>query len=403
MANLISVDATLQQLLSAPEQSKTVEKVPLLEALGRVTAQPLVSTLDVPIRDNSAMDGYALRLEDIDEANQLPVTLRIPAGTAPGALEPQCAARIFTGAYIPEGADTVVQQEHVDVNNDHITITRRPELGANIRRQGEDIQHGGVIIPSGTRLRPQDIGMAASVGIAAMTVYRKLSVAVFFTGDELVEPGQELPEGKLYNSNHYTIVHLLRGLGVEVIDFGNVPDTLEDTKTVLLKAAAAADVVITTGGVSVGEEDHVRAAVTELGELDLWRIAMKPGKPLAFGTVNDAYFLGLPGNPVSAFVTFLIFARPFLLQQQGVEGHQDPQFEMIAGFDRTKPSPRREYIRVRVSINAEGQQVLQSFPNQSSGVLSSMQYADGLAIIPENTTIASGDVLQFLPFSGMLS
>jgi len=291
-----------------------------MDALGRVLAAPVISPIAVPPHDNSAMDGYAVRSADLhpQEVTRMQVSQRIAAGSVGAPLQPQTAARIFTGAPIPAGADAVVMQEEAQQKDDVVAIMRAASAGENIRRAGEDIAVGATILNDGTRLGPQHIGLAASVGMARLPVYRKLRIATFFTGDELAMPGEALAPGQIYNSNRFTLNSLLRTMDFEPIDLGTVPDSLEATVGVLKQAAQDADVIITSGGVSVGEEDYVKAAVAQLGKIDLWRIAMKPGKPLAFGRIENAAFIGLPGNPVSVFVTFCIFARPFLLRSQGV-------------------------------------------------------------------------------------
>ena len=398
--SLISVDEALVKLLDPVSSVKGSEKVKLEDALGRTLAEDLHSTINVPGYDNSAMDGYAINSEDCIEAGaQLPVTQRIPAGQTGQPLKKGSAARIFTGAPIPEGADAVVMQELCEREGDVVTVNAVVNAGSNIRCAGEDIGEGGVVLETGARLRPQELGLLSSVGLAEVPVKRKLKVATFFTGDELVEPGNKLGQGQIYNSNKYTLKGLLQTVDCEIIDLGIVPDTLEDTVNVLKKASAIADLVITSGGVSVGEEDYVRIALEQLGELTMWRIAMKPGKPVAYGKVDDAVFMGLPGNPVSVFVTFLLFARPLILKMQGAEKYHNvftnvrTEFEWPAG-------KRQEYLRVRLEQGGEGY-IAKLFPHQGSGVLSSACWADGLIEVNVGQQIKRGDMVKYLPFEGL--
>lgn len=403
---LMPVREALEAMRAAARAIDGVEQVPTLEANGRVLAESLRSTIDVPPADNTQMDGYAVRAADCaGGAAVLKVAQRIPAGQVGTFLEPGTAARIFTGALIPEGADAVVMQEQCELSHDGATVTVRhaPASGEWIRRQGEDIRTGSVVIEAGTRLRSQELGLAASVGIASVTVRRRLRVGLFFTGDELTMPGEApggvLPPGGIYNSNRFLLRALLENLGCAIEDFGNVPDSLEATRATLRKAAAGCDLIITSGGVSVGEEDHVKPAVEAEGRLDMWQIAVKPGKPLAFGEVGKASFIGLPGNPVSSFVTFLVFVRPFILRRQGANARAPRSFLLPAAFDWPRPDKRNEFLRARV--NDEG--ALELFPNQGSAVLTSTAWADGLVDNPPATAIARGDLVRFIPFSELLA
>ncbi len=309
---LLPIDEAIQLLLNNAKPVTETEKRPLNEAQGRILAENLSSSVNVPPADNSAMDGYAVRSADLagTEEKLLPISQRIPAGSMGTALEPGTAARIFTGAPIPPGADAVIMQEVCTPEGNGVKITGPVPTGKNIRKAGEDIHTGDNILTVGTQLKPQDIGLAASVGIAEVTVYKRLRVGIFFTGDELREPGEKLEPGQIYNSNRHTMRGLLQNLNCDVIDLGTVEDTLDATKSAMLKAAEVSDLIMTSGGVSVGEEDYIRIALEELGQLDMWRINIKPGKPLAFGKIGDIPFLGMPGNPVSVFATFCIFARP---------------------------------------------------------------------------------------------
>lgn len=402
--SMLSVEEALAHLLAQARPVAEVESVATLRALGRVLAEPQVSALTVPPLDNSAMDGYAVRVADIGAAgaNGLPVSQRIPAGTVGQPLTPGTAARIFTGAPIPVGADAVVMQEDCVAQGDSVVVNKLPRPGANIRRAGEDIACDSQILASGMRIGPGEMGLAASVGIAQLPVYRRLRVATFYTGDEIVMPGEPLRAGQIYNSNRFTLTGLLEKLGCEVLDFGIVPDNLEATVSVLERAAAQADLVITSGGVSVGEEDHIKAAVERVGKLELWRIAMKPGKPLAFGMAGATPFIGLPGNPVSAFVTFCLFVRPYILRSQGALEMMPKVFNVRADFSWAKPGNRREYLRAKLSVSDDGIVGASIYPNQSSGVLTSVVWGDGLVDIPAGATVAAGQSVTFMPFSGLL-
>jgi molybdopterin molybdotransferase len=400
---MLAVRQALDFLLAAARPVEGVEHVPTLEANGRVLAEDQVSMLDVPSADNTQMDGYAVRATDcVGGAAVLRVAQRIPAGSVGQPLQPGTAARIFTGALIPEGADAVVMQEQCELEGDQVTVRHAPQSGEWIRRQGEDVRIGSVILPAGTRLRSQELGLAASVGLATLPVRRRLRVAVFFTGDELAMPGEPLTPGAIYNSNRFTLRGLLENFGCEFTDYGIVPDSLQATRDTLREAARQHDLIITSGGVSVGEEDHIKPAVEAEGRLDMWQIAVKPGKPLAFGEVRrdkgNAFFIGLPGNPVSSFITFLLFVRPFLLRLQGVSGPVEPRsIAMRADFDWPKPDRRNEFLRAR--MNDEGG--LELFPNQGSGVLTSTVWADGLIDNPPGQAIARGDVVRFIPFAAL--
>ncbi|WP_018007693.1 gephyrin-like molybdotransferase Glp [Cupriavidus neocaledonicus] len=401
---MLTMAQALDALLGAARPLAQAETIDTLAANGRVLAAAVTSTLRVPPADNTSMDGYALRAAEVPaEGTRLRVSQRIPAGHVGTALEPGTAARIFTGGLIPPGADAVVMQEQCTVEGDDVIVNHVPQSGAWVRRAGEDIEAGSVILPAGTRLTPQALGLAASVGQAKLEVVRRVRVAVFFTGDELAMPGEPLKPGAIYNSNRFTLRGLLENLGCEVSDFGIVPDTLAATRETLRRAAQGHDLIITSGGVSVGEEDHIKPAVEAEGRLDMWQIAIKPGKPLAFGQVGSgsepAFFLGLPGNPVSSFVTFLLFVRPFILRLQGVAEVTPRRLPLRADFELKQGDRRNEFLRAR--LNAEGG--LDLFPNQSSGVLTSTVWGDGLIDNPPNQAIARGDTVQFIPFDGLLA
>lgn len=401
---MLTMAEALAALMAGVRPLTATETVDTLDANGRVLAAPVTSTLRVPPADNTSMDGYVIRSADVPApGTRLPVSQRIPAGHVGTALAAGTAARIFTGGLIPPGADAVVMQEQCVADGDAVIVNHVPASGEWIRRAGEDIETGAEILPAGTRLTPQALGLAASVGQAKLDVVRRVRVAVFFTGDELAMPGEPLKPGAIYNSNRFTLRGLLENLGCEVSDFGIVPDTLAATRDTLRRAAEGCDLIITSGGVSVGEEDHIRPAVQAEGRLDLWQIAIKPGKPLAFGQVsngsdNPAHFLGLPGNPVSSFVTFLLFVRPFILRLQGVADVTPRRLPLRADFDLARGDRRNEFLRARLN-DAGG---LDLFPNQSSGVLTSTVWGDGLIDNPPNQAIRRGDTVQFIPFDGLL-
>jgi molybdopterin molybdotransferase len=398
---LRALDGALEALLAQARPLADTEAVSTFEADGRVLAEDLVSPLQVPPQDNSSMDGYAVRSAEIaDEGVPLAVSQRIPAGAAPQPLQPGTAARIFTGAPVPAGADAIVMQEDTEALDDgRVRILRVPSAGQWIRRSGEDITRGSTVLTRGERLGPAALGLAASMGRDQVLVARRPRVALFSTGDELVMPGQVAPDamkpGAIYNSNRFFLRSLLLRLGCEVRDLGIVPDQREATVQALREASRDNDLILTSGGVSVGEEDHIKPSVQQLGSLDLWQIAMKPGKPFAHGRVGDAHFIGLPGNPVSSFVTFLLLVRPFLLKLQGATQLAPQALQLPAHFDWPRADKRREFLRAR--RNAEGG--LELFPNQSSGVLTSTVWADGLIDVPGGQTIARGDLVRFLPLA----
>ena len=400
-SNLMPLDEALNLLINSATPVADEETVKLDEAVGRVLSQPVTSNINVPAWDNSAMDGYALRYEDIASLDQIPVSQRIPAGTTGQPLLPGTAARIFTGAPVPAGADTVIMQEMISREGEMVRINGDMNKGANIRHTGEDILRGNEIIGRGCMLQTQHIGLAASTGTDRLVVKRKLKVAIFTTGDELVMPGQPLDDGKIYNSNRYLFRGLLEKLGCEVIDLGNVIDEYQATCDAIYTAADTADLILSSGGVSVGEEDYVKKALEELGSLDLWKIAVRPGKPLAYGKVRGVPFIGVPGNPVSLFVTFSIFVRPFILRSMGITDVTPAEYLAVAGFDWKRPDKRTEYMRARLEINDEGQRVVNVYPSRSSGVLSSVTWADGMVVINPDQQLVKGDSVRFIPFSSL--
>ena len=395
---LLSVDEALAQLLAGAAPVPEVEEVPALEASGRVLARAQRSTMDVPPMDNSAMDGYAVRTSDLKGSERVRVAQKIMAGAVGKPLEPGTAARIFTGAPIPPGADAVVTQEQTEAEGELVLIKGKAMPGDWVRYVGSDIRKGAEILPAGKRLLPQDTGLAASVGIKTLPVHRKVRVGLFFTGDELVMPGEPLAPGRIYNSNRFTLRGLAQGFDCVVSDYGIVPDSLEATREVLRRAAQECDLIVTSGGVSVGEADYVKPAVEAEGRLLMWRIAMKPGRPLAFGRIEKAAFIGLPGNPVSSFVTFLIFVRPFLLRTQGLSLVEPRAIAARADFDWPEPDARREFLRVK--WNAQGG--LDLYPTQDSAVLASTAWADGLLDNPAGRAIRKGDAVRLLPYSELL-
>lgn len=425
---LISLDDALTQLLSHAALLVGTDQVSTFDADGRVLAQNLASSLQVPPQDNSSMDGYAVRCANLADPSQpLPVSQRIAAGSSGDALAPMSVARIFTGAPIPEGADAVVMQEDCDVQPDgRVRVQTVPQMGQWIRRAGEDVTRGAAVLLKGERLTPAALGLAASIGMNKLLVVRRPKVALFSTGDELVMPGEVPPEqmkpGAIYNSNRFFLKALLVRLGCEVSDLGIVPDQRAATIDALRGAAQNHDLILTSGGVSVGEEDHIKPAVQSLGHLDLWQIAIKPGKPFAYGQIGPgtapepglaataaggaagagsaaAHFIGLPGNPVSSFVTFLLLVRPFLLKLQGVADVAPNSIAVRADFTWARADKRREFLRAR--RNAAGG--LELFANQSSGVLTSAVWGDGLVDNPPGCTIAPGDVVRFMSFAELLA
>ena len=402
---LKSLDEALTELLAHAAPLDRFETVSTFDADSRVLAEDVVAAVDVPAHDNSAMDGYAVRVADwLSATTVLHVNQRIAAGSIGTPLAAMSAARIFTGAPIPNGADAVVMQEDCRPSEpDSVCVVTRPKLGQCIRRRGEDVTNGHSVLPKGELLAPESIGLAASVGRENLLVAVSVRVALFSTGDELVMPGDIAPAdmkpGAIYNSNRFFLRALLQRLGCTVTDLGIVPDKLDATKAALLTASVAHDLVLTSGGVSVGEEDHIKPAVQALGELNLWQIAIKPGKPFAYGKIQTAHFIGLPGNPVSSFVTFLLLVRPFIRKLQGATRIAPYSIAACAHFDWPKVDKRREFLRARYNV-AGG---LDLFDNQSSGVLTSAVWADGLVDNPAGTAIAYGDTVRFIPFASLMS
>ncbi len=414
---LLPLQEALNLLLKDVTVITEIETIPVLDSLGRILAKDIKSSVNVPPADNSAMDGYAVRCVDLARSGEqgLDISQRICAGETGTSLKPGTVARIFTGAPVPDGADAIVMQEYVQQQQGNqgygravfdASLTQAEySIGRHIRKAGEDIKSGQVILGKGKKLRPQDIGLAASVGFAECTVYRKMRVVVFSTGDELREPGEKLKPGQIYNSNRYVLTGLLRNLGCEVIDSGIVPDDYDSTRNALQKAAAAADLIISSGGVSVGEEDHIKAALESLGKLQMWQVAIKPGKPVLFGelmgnqcgTSSNTPLIGLPGNPVSAFATFYIFARPYILTMQGQQDVDSKHYLVKADFS-WGPGKRQEFLRARLEHD-QGVPVLRIFAHQGSGVLSSTTESDGFAVIHIDQAVNPGDLVEFMPYT----
>lgn len=402
-SNLHPVDEVIEHLLSRAPRPPKVEQVALADALGRVLAEDLLAPSDVPAWDNSAMDGYALRARDLPiEGGFLPLAGRIAAGDSGlTPLAPGQAVRIFTGAPLPPGADTVVAQEDCRVEGSGVWLPAAKQ-GAHVRQRGEELTNGSLLLSAGQRLRPQEIGLLASMGFALVAVYRPLRVGLLSSGDELREPGEVLQPGQIYNANRFTLGAVLRSLGMQVHDYEVMADDLAASRDALSLAASEWDMLLTSGGVSVGEEDHLKQAIRELGELHLWRLAIQPGKPLAFGEVGGKPWLGLPGNPAAALITALIVARPFLLRAQGRVEVLPKALPLPAAFSWTQPRPRRQYLRARLQADASGQLQVHLHPRQGSAMLSSACWSDGLAVIEIGQTLQAGEAVSYLSFAELL-
>lgn len=398
---LLSFNEAKSTLLSSARPVTETEIVNLASAFGRVLAEDLISPMTVPPFSNAAMDGYAIHAADLSAAGmRLPVSQRVPAGAVPTQLAPGSAARIFTGAQVPEGADTVVIQEDCVADDDFVIINQMPVMGQHIRLKGSDLSAGKSILAAGSYLSAAAMGLIASVGIAEVKVFRRLKVALFFTGSELVTPGEPLPPGHIYNSNRFVMLGFFHGLGVEVIDLGIIRDDRLATRDALRRAATQADLIVTSGGMSEGDEDHVTAAVTAEGHINVWKIAAKPGKPLAFGSVlsnnKEAAFIGLPGNPVAVWSGLLTLVSPFLRRCQGLTLIESETLTLRADFNYSAKGNRMEVVRVR--RNDRGG--LDIYPNQDSAIISSAVWADGVSMIPAGTSVKAGDMINFLPGPG---
>jgi len=394
-SQLQPVDEVIAYLLEKVSPLAETNTVELDDALGRYLANDISSTIDVPPAANSAMDGYAVISAEIVEGGLYEVSARIPAGSVGEKIRPGSIVRIFTGAQIPPGADAVVIQEDTEIVDGKVKVNAVPVLGENIRPQGQDISTGSVILKKGRRLQAQDLGLAASVGKSEVEIFRPLRVSILSTGDELIDPPGPTAEGQIYNSNRFALAGMLRDLGMEVVDLGIIADTPEATEIALREGAEQSDCIVSTGGVSVGEEDYVKEVVEKLGALDLWRIAIKPGKPLAFGDVLGTPFFGLPGNPVSTFITFAIVARPYLVAYQGGTQVQAHVYSGEVDFEH-KAGARREYLRVQTYLD-EGRVKLRKFSTQGSGVMSSVSWANALAEVEVGESVAPGDMLKYFP------
>ena len=400
--SLTSVAAAQQQIMATATCVLPTEWVPLFHARGRVLSAPVVSTVAVPPADNSAMDGYALRAEDL-HLDMIPVSQRIAAGQAPSILEAHTCARVFTGAEVPSNAQLVVIQEDVELVAGGIRIqasalAQGQKSGQFIRLKGQDVAAGEVVCNKGTQLQARHLGVLASIGIEQVNVYQRLKVAIASTGSELVNPGQALKVGQIYNSNRFLLAGLVDQLGMELVDLGIITDQRSITESALALAADQADIIITSGGVSEGEEDHVKGAVAALGQLEVWKLAIKPGKPLAFGRVKQTPFFGLPGNPASVLVTFMVMARPFLLALQGCTVTQGLSLNARLLNPPKRPSIRQEYLRVRLVENTQLGIVVEAMTNQNSGVLTTAMKGDGLAVVKANTCGAEAQEVEFLPY-----
>ncbi|MDK1022919.1 MAG: molybdopterin molybdotransferase MoeA [Gammaproteobacteria bacterium] len=398
MQVLTPVNEVIASLLDAAVCTDRTERVGISHAMGRIAAEDQVSAVNVPPGDNSAMDGYALNVESgmaIKPGVPLSVSQRIPAGNVGEELAPGTLARIFTGAELPAGANAVIMQEQVDVAGDQVVLQRLPRIGENVRQWGQDICKGQLVIEQGTKLDAPEMGLLASIGLADVSVYKKLKIALLTTGDELVQPGTPLNSGQIYNSNLYLMQGLIHKLNMEVVELDVVADEPDKTEEALRFAAEHSDCIVSSGGVSVGDEDYVKSAVEKLGKLDIWRIKMKPGKPLAFGEVLGTPFFGLPGNPVSTFVTFCILARPYLLKYQGCSTVLPRMYKFPSGFDYQGGS-RLEYLRVRLRDDGRGGTEIEKYPQQGSGILTSTSWATALAVIEPESSIEKGQHIGVL-------
>lgn len=398
--DLLPVEEAIEQLLAQAPPPPATEMLALAQALGRVTAEEVFSPRDLPGWDNSAMDGYALRAFDVPEqGGYLEVVGRIAAGHSTDVpLQPGQAVRIFTGAPLPPGADSVVPQERCRVYGERIWCPPL-RLGEHVRKRGEELQRGQRVLSAGKRLRAQELGLLAAAGIPRVKVYRPLRVCLLSSGDELREPGESLAPGQIYNSNRYLVAALLRGWGVEVHDYGVMADALAASRDALVLASSECDLLLTTGGVSVGEEDHLKQAIQALGKVEFWRLAIQPGKPLAFGQVAGKPWVGLPGNPTAALVTTLIVVRPFLLRAQGAERVLPVPVSVPAAFEWLKPNKRRQYLRARLSPDSDGQLRAILHPQQSSAMLAAACWADGLVIVEREQQVLKGAAVPFLSFA----
>ncbi|MBC3372921.1 molybdopterin molybdotransferase MoeA [Pseudomonas sp. SWRI92] len=400
---LTPVDEAIRHLLDQAPPPPPVQRVLLDQALARVLASDVLCPMNLPAWDNSAMDGYAVRAADLPAGGgYLALAGRIAAGDGPGEpLQAGQAVRIFTGAPLPPGADTVVPQESCRVDDGRIWLPAA-NRGDHVREEGEELRRGDRLLGAGTRLRAQELGLLAGAGIARVEIFRPLQVGLLSSGDELREPGEPLAPGQIYNSNRHSLAALLRGWGFEVHDLGVMPDQLLASQQALRLAAAECDVLITSGGVSVGEEDHLKRAIKALGRIDLWRLAIQPGKPLAFGDVEGKPWIGLPGNPSAALITALIVLRPFLFRAQGMSDVLPVPLQVPAGFDWHKRNRRRQYLRARLVPGAHGHLCVELHPQQSSAMLTAACWADGLAVVEREAQVHKHDQVMYLPFASLM-
>jgi molybdopterin molybdotransferase len=400
---LMRADEALSILAQRIASVACEQQVALKAARGRILAKDIVSNRNVPPHDNAAVDGYAVNFDDLsaDSDTRLRVSGRVAAGQDLGRAVPRGeAVRVFTGAPMPAGVDTCFMQEDCRPDGDFVVLPPGLKRGANRRKTGEDIKAGATILIAGKRLRPQDVGLAASIGATSLDVYRPLKVAIFSTGDELREPGDATPPGAVYDANRYVLDGLLQQLGCEIVDLGILRDQRDAITAALARAASECDAIVTSGGMSTGEEDHIRAAVESLGAIHFWRLAIRPGRPVALGQVNGVPFVGLPGNPVAMMVTFLRFARPVLLRLNGATELAPHLFRVRASFDIKKKLGRREWVRARLAFGDDGVKIAVRFPRDGAGILTSLVEADGLVELPEElTTLPAGAMVDFLPFS----
>ena len=397
---LLTLDAARAMILAQVGPVDGMERVGLHEADGRVLATDVVAPMDLPPFDNSAVDGYAVRLAGLEHGGRLPVSGRLAAGAVARPLVEGTARRIFTGAALPPGADTVFMQEDVRLDAGEVQLPPGLRRGSNTRPHGEDIAQGAMALRAGLRLRPQDLALAAALGITELAVRRPIRVALFSTGDELVEPGQPASRAQRYDSNRVLLAAMARRTGAGVTDLGILPDKLDTIIGALRKAARSHDLILTSGGVSAGEEDHVRAAVEAIGRLTFWRLAVKPGRPVAMGVVDGVPVVGLPGNPVAAFVTFALIARPLLAALAGSEIQALPMLQVQAAFPYRKKAGRREYVRVRLRPNADGIAIAHKHGVDGAGILTSLTETDGLAELADDVTVVSpGETVAFLPYA----
>jgi len=406
MADLLKVSDVLTYLCDQVTQIADTDLVPLIQAHGRFLAEDQIATLDVPPENNSAMDGFAVRFSDLVIDGKLPVSQRIPAGHLTQALEHGSAARVFTGSEMPAGANTVVIQENCTYQKDsgHVVIHKLPTEGAgdNVRLRGADVRCGEVLLRKGQQLRAPELGLLASIGVIKVPVFRQLKVAIVSTGDELVDPGESLESGQIYNSSRYLMTGLLQGLNIEIVDGGCAKDDPEEIEFLLNQAARNSDCVICTGGVSVGEEDHVKKVLARLGQQEFWKIAVKPGKPMVYGSVCGTPFFGLPGNPVSTFVTFLLFTKPYLLAMQGGRFALPRRFQVESGVPLYGSPSREEYARANIE-ERDGRSVVVPLNDQSSGVLTSTSRAEVLIVVPVKSNIQVGDLVDVIPIDTLLT